>query len=255
MHDGYSLWYVIPVSWVKYIFFRNESFYLANVQFCCRHNILHKTEWPHYVVYQQMSIELVDNVHLIPSLFHYGILKCGHPRCFKIHQIGGCFEDENLLYTYHQKSYPFLCGYIDVVKACHEFGSNGNENELSKEVKTVMSHYFLSKIIQTVFACEFCFGYFDSFMKFMVFVAKQATSELIRNHCHEKDLVNLVDDDKERIIDGFCSLKQKSHFMQFDYLNPFSSILLDHSHVEVLGHKVYINNFNYSVSWNVSHCR
>ena len=202
-----------------------------------------------------MSIELLDDVRLFPSLFHYGISECGRPRCFKINEIGGCFEDVEILNSYCTKSFPFLCGFPDFVYACRNYGFNGNENELSSEVKIVLSHYYLSKIIQSVFACRFCFSYFDSFMKFMVFVATHAPSSSIRNDCIEskirKDLTN---------HNGYnpcpCSIRVKYLCTKDVILNPFVSILVDHNHIEVSNENadIYatIINFNYCVSWNVS---
>ena len=129
------IWYVIPVCWVRYIFYRNKSFYLSNVEFCCRHNIIHETEWPDYIVFQPMSIELSNDVRLFP-LFHYGISKCEHerPRNFKIYEIGGVFED---------------------VEFCCEYGFHGSKTELSNEVKIVLSHHFLSIIMQIMYSCKF----------------------------------------------------------------------------------------------------
>ena len=249
---NFPVWFVIPVSWVRYIFFKNNHFYLSNVKFCCRHNIIHESDWPDCTLHQPMSIVLIDNVRLFPSLFHFGVSKC-RVKCFKLLELGGCFEEPDLLHSFHMKSYPFICGYLDFVYACCNYGFNANENELSSEVKIILSHFYLSKIVQSIFVCDYCFDYFDSFMKFMMYVAVHAPASSIHGDCIESKIKKAVT--YHNVYKPCSNLRVKHCYGENTSVNPFVSILADHNHIEVLhanADNVTINNFNYRVSWNVS---
>ena len=247
-------WYIVPIIWTKYIFVKNgKRFYLSNVKFCCRHNIVHETEWVDYVAHQPMSLLLFDSIRLFPSLFHYGVQKCGKIKgYFNVMEIGGVYTD---LFEYMVKSHPFICGYPDFVYSCRYYGYNAKDDELSFEVKRVLSHFYLSKIIQMVFCCKTCYNYFDSFMKFMVFVGAFAPMSSITQDCIEpkiKKVVHQIDD--SYFIYHPCNMRIIRFFSKTmnTLVNPFVSIISDHNHIEVTDGIATINDFNYCVSWDVS---
>ena len=245
-------WYVVPIGWTKYIFVKNGDFYLSNVKFCCRHNIIHESVWPDYVMHQPVSILLIDPIRLFPSLFHYGIQKCSERvRCFNVLEIGGHYCD----FFYQIKTHPFLYGFSDFVFTCRKYGYKASEDELSSEVKLVLSHFYLSKIIQTIFCCEYCYNYFDSFMKFMVFVGGNAPMSSIHCDCVESKIEKVINHDNEYTINRPCGMKILHFFSKSVNTSviSFVSILSDHNHIEVTDDIATINNFNYCVSWNVSH--
>lgn len=114
-------WFVILADSVKYIFYKNMNFYLNVDRFCCRHNIIHETEWPHYLKCNFQLICLHENIRVIPS-FHYGISDCRKsgsrfPNDLKILMIGG-YEPGIALQSFQPRQYTFFYGYAEFVFFC-----------------------------------------------------------------------------------------------------------------------------------------
>ena len=259
-HTLVCVWYMIPIVWVRYIYYKNGSFYLSNIEFCCRHNMIYETNWMDYAIVQPMSIELLDDIRLFPSLFHFGISDCKiSVKCFKILQSGGFYLNDSHSCTYVSKICAFLLGYRDFIKESDKCGigfRGYDESGVPLAVKYILSQPQLSKIIQIMFVCKVCYPYFSSFMKFLRFVISHTKLSNIICGCIESEINDKITYQNVHIPLQTAEVRVKYSCCFPSLLNhPFTTILADHDHVKVVNDMAEMTNFGYKVKWNVSHYR
>ena len=258
-HTTVCVWYVVPIVWVRYIYYMHGSFYLSNIEFCCRHNVIHETEWPDYIIVQPMSIELLDDIRLFPSLFHFGISDCEQSvKCFKILELGGYYVNDRTC-NYVSKFRAFLFGYHDFIIESDKCGigfRGYDELGFPLAAKFVLSHPQLSKIIQIMFVCKVCYPYFNSFIKFLRFVVSHTKLSTLLCGCDESKINNKIIYDNVHIPLQTSEVKPKYSCSFTSFMkHPFVAILADHDHIRIENDMADMTNFGYTVKWNVSHYR